>query len=91
MDRPRGVRSDAAGGDRKPFAFLQTESDEDVTQFSPDVHWIAYASNESGNWELYVRPFVGADGQPVTNQTRKWQVSTNGIPTNSGMVRWNPS
>ena len=68
-----------AGGDRKPFAFLQTEFDEDVTQFSPDMRWISYASNESGNWELYVRPFIGADGQPAINQTRKWQVSTNGV------------
>jgi serine/threonine protein kinase len=66
-------------GDRKPFAFLQTGFDEDILQFSPDMHWISYASNESGNWELYIRPFIGADGEPAVGQTRKWQVSTNGV------------
>jgi serine/threonine protein kinase/Tol biopolymer transport system component len=70
--------SNGAGGDRKPFVFLQTEFDEDVTQFSPDMRWLGYISNESGNWELYVRPFMGSDGTPMINQTRKWQVSTNG-------------
>jgi serine/threonine protein kinase len=72
-------------GDRRPFVFLQTGFDEDIIQFSPDMHWIAYASNESGNWELYVRPFIGADGQPAIGQTRKWQVSTNGVLN----CRWN--
>jgi serine/threonine protein kinase/Tol biopolymer transport system component len=79
------LESKGAGGDRKPFAFLQTEFDEDVTQFSPDVRWIAYTSNESGTWELYVRPFIGTDGGPAINQTRKWQVSTNGAV----YTRWN--
>jgi eukaryotic-like serine/threonine-protein kinase len=36
-------------------------------QFSPDAKWIAYSSNENGNWEIYVSPF------PVVNS--KWQVS----------------
>ena len=36
-------------------------------QFSPDGKWIAYSSNETGNWEIYVSPF------PAVNS--KWQVS----------------
>jgi Tol biopolymer transport system component/predicted Ser/Thr protein kinase len=79
---------DPAKGEQEPLVFLQTEFDEDVTQFSPDVHWVAYASNESGNWELYVRPFLGADGHPVVNETRKWQVSTGGMSTNGCTVKW---
>lgn len=39
-------------------------------QFSPDAKWIAYASNESGNWEIYVSPFPDASS--------KWQVSSGG-------------
>ena len=39
-------------------------------QFSPDGRWVAYASNESGNMEIYVAPFPSANG--------KWQVSTGG-------------
>jgi len=38
--------------------------------FSPDSRWIAYASNESGRSEIYV--------VPVDDQSRKWQVSTDG-------------
>ena len=39
-------------------------------QFSPDGRWIAYASNETGNMEVYVSPFPSVDG--------KWQVSNAG-------------
>jgi eukaryotic-like serine/threonine-protein kinase len=75
-------------GDRKPFSFLQTEFEEYLGQFSPDMRWISYGSNESGVWELYVRPFIGEDRKPIMNETRKWQVSTNGISPNH-ISRWN--
>ena len=39
--------------------------------FSPDSRWLAYASTESGQWEVYVRPF------PDVN-AGKWQVSIGG-------------
>jgi len=39
-------------------------------QFSPDGKWIAYSSNETGSWEIYVSPFPHADS--------KWQVSRGG-------------
>ena len=35
-------------GDRKPFKFLATPFDERSETFSPDGHWIAYQSNETG-------------------------------------------
>jgi len=75
-------------GDRTPFPFLQTEFEEYYGQFSPDMRWMSYESNESGTWELYVRPFLGADGKPGTSQTRKWQVSTSGASA-SNINRWN--
>jgi Tol biopolymer transport system component len=53
-------------GEPKPFvnsAFTEAEP-----AFSPDGRWIAYVSNESGSYEVYVRPFPGPGG--------KWQVST---------------
>src|SRR5208282_469137 len=34
-------------GDKKPIPFLRSEFDEDEAQFSPDMRWIAYRSNES--------------------------------------------
>jgi len=39
-------------------------------QISPDGRWVAYASNETGDWEIYVTTFPGAAG--------KWQVSHGG-------------
>ena len=39
--------------------FLQTKSREGAPAFSPDGRWIAYASDESGRNEIYVRPFPG--------------------------------
>ncbi len=39
-------------------------------QFSPDGKWLAYSSNETGSWEVYVTPFP--------NATSKWQVSSGG-------------
>jgi serine/threonine protein kinase len=49
--------SEAAGGDRKPFPYLQTEFDEKHGRFSPDGRWVAYSSNESGRDEVYVQSF----------------------------------
>jgi dipeptidyl aminopeptidase/acylaminoacyl peptidase len=53
-------------GDPKPFvnsAYIEMDP-----AFSPDGRLLAYASNESGSAEVYVRPFPGPGG--------KWQVST---------------
>ena len=64
-------------GDRKPFVFLKTASNEGLgAQFSPDGHLIGYASNESGQNEVYVKPFPGPG--PT------WPVSTAG----GSLVRW---
>jgi eukaryotic-like serine/threonine-protein kinase len=57
-------------GERKPAPFLQTEFNECQGQFSPDGNWVAYASDESGPYEIYVRPFPPAPG--------KWKVSNSG-------------
>jgi eukaryotic-like serine/threonine-protein kinase len=44
-------------GNRKPFPFLETSFVETRGRFSPDGRWIAYASNESGEFEIYVTRF----------------------------------
>ena len=56
--------------DRKPKPFLQTPRNEAVPLISPDGHWLAYNSDESGRYEIYVVPYPGPGG--------KWQVSTEG-------------
>jgi Tol biopolymer transport system component len=57
-------------GDRKPFPLVQTQFDDRIGQFSPDGRWVAYSSNESGRYEVYVIPFPQPSG--------KWQVSSAG-------------
>jgi serine/threonine-protein kinase len=42
-----------------PTVFLATPFAEVLPMFSPDGNWIAYVSNETGQWEVYVRPYPG--------------------------------
>ncbi|NIM98272.1 MAG: hypothetical protein GTO24_09400, partial [candidate division Zixibacteria bacterium] len=46
-------------GDRKPEPFLHSRYNEMHPIFSPDGRWIAYATDESGREEVYVRPYPG--------------------------------
>jgi serine/threonine protein kinase len=56
--------------DGKTTRFLSGPGNQTNGQISPDGKWVAYASDESGNWEIYVTTFPAAVG--------KWQVSTAG-------------
>jgi len=56
--------------DRSDQPFLGSQAVEDAPQFSPDGRWLAYASNESGRREIYVKPYPGPGS--------KWQISTDG-------------
>jgi Tol biopolymer transport system component len=49
-------------GERNPIPLLTTKFNEGQGRFSPDGRYIAYVSNESGTYEVYVRPF-SADGK----------------------------
>jgi serine/threonine-protein kinase len=53
-----------------PEPFLQTPFDERHPSFSPDGRWMAYDSDESGNFQVYVRAFPDKGG--------KWQISGSG-------------
>ena len=46
-------------GKGEPFPVVQTNFDERDGQFSPDGKWIAFESNESGRYEIYLQPFPG--------------------------------
>jgi len=56
--------------DRKAQPILQTPFNESAPRFSPDGRWLAYVSDESGRYEIYVQPYPGPGG--------KWQISTEG-------------
>ncbi|HUI78958.1 MAG TPA: protein kinase [Bryobacteraceae bacterium] len=57
-------------GERKPVAYLQTPFDEEDATLSPDGKWVAYASNESGQPQVYLQ------SMPVTSV--KYQISSEG-------------
>ena len=54
----------------KSSLFLKAPSVFRNGQFSPDGKWVAYASNETGKWEIYVTSFPDARG--------RWQISSGG-------------
>jgi Tol biopolymer transport system component len=58
------------GTPSKPYPWLATPSNELFAKFSPDGRWVAYESDESGRYEIYVAPFPGPGG--------KRQISTGG-------------
>jgi Tol biopolymer transport system component len=63
-------------GDRKPFPVVQSPFRENEPHFSFDGKWLAYDSNESGAFQIYVTSFPALD--------QKVQISTNG----GGQPRW---
>jgi serine/threonine protein kinase/Tol biopolymer transport system component len=65
-----GDTSGGSGQVRKAQPFLRTQFDEAVPRFSPDGRWLAYISNASSRYEIYVQPYPGPGG--------KWQISTEG-------------
>jgi hypothetical protein len=46
-------------GDAGPQVLRETPSGEGAAMFSPNGHWLAYASNESGRSEIYLEPYPG--------------------------------
>jgi eukaryotic-like serine/threonine-protein kinase len=66
------------GGNAKPIPFPTTEFKEIDGRFSPDGHFIAYRSDESGRFELYVRKFTPDLSAAGFSTSGKWQVSYGG-------------
>src|SRR5215472_11352219 len=66
-------------GDRKAQPFLRGPFNQGASQFSPDGHWLAYVSNETGRYEVYVQPYPGPGA--------KHQISTEG----GTEPVWNPN
>ena len=53
---PMDISSSGVRG-AQPQVFRRTRAFEVYPTFSPDGHWLAYGSNESGRWEVYVRSY----------------------------------
>jgi Tol biopolymer transport system component len=68
-----------SGQGHEAHRFSQTRTMDGAPELSPDGHWLAYASEESGQREIYVQAFPGPGG--------RWQVSADG----GNEPRWNPN
>jgi len=66
-------------GDRKPQLVRNGPFQQWQAAVSPDGRWLAFVSDESGRWEVYVTSFPSIQG--------KWQISTD----SGGEVRWAPN
>jgi Tol biopolymer transport system component len=79
---------DGRGSDRSLYLYdlesgssrtlVETPADEMFGVISPDGRWLAYASNESGQWDVYVQGFPEASG--------RWRITTDG----GHQPRWHP-
>jgi serine/threonine-protein kinase len=58
----------------KPEPFLRTAANELEPEFSPDGRWIAYMSDETQRFEVYVRPLLAGG----SSGSGKWLISTGG-------------
>jgi dipeptidyl aminopeptidase/acylaminoacyl peptidase len=56
---------------------MGTEFDESDGRFSPDGKWVAYISNETGEYEIYIK-------STLSGNNRSWRVSTSG----GSLPRW---
>jgi eukaryotic-like serine/threonine-protein kinase len=65
-------------GDHKAYPLISNDFNNTFSQFSPDGHWVAYDSNESGRDEIYAVAFP--------NPTARFQISTAG----GANVQWRP-
>jgi serine/threonine protein kinase len=57
-------------GDQKPRPFMATPALEPMARFSPNGRYVAYQSDETGRFEIYVATFPGPGS--------RWPISQNG-------------
>jgi Tol biopolymer transport system component len=67
---PRDILAVPLSGERKVVPLVTGPNTESLPRLSPDGKWLAYQSNETGRFEIYVRPFPGSGARA--------QVSDNG-------------
>lgn len=67
----RDIWAQRVGTDSMPTRLLASDFDENAITLSPDARWLAYQSDETGEMEIYVRPFPDISAG-------KWTVSLGG-------------
>jgi serine/threonine protein kinase len=80
LDRKRGfdlwaLEIGGNGAEKpRPFEVVQTDFNEGLAQFSPDGRWIAYESDKTGRYEIYLRPFPGPGSDSLVSTAGGTQV-----------------
>ena len=97
----RGDLWSLSPSDTEPRAFAPSRFNESAPAFSPDGRWLAYVSDESNRFEVYVRPFPGPgeehpisiDGglEPVWNRRGRELFFRNANQLMAAEVRYQPS
>ena len=82
-----GTRRDVMAlslADGRVAPIVNTVNNEGYPALSPDGRWLAFQSDDSGHYEVYVQRFEG-----LANGTkRRWQISSDARNGQSGMPRW---
>jgi Tol biopolymer transport system component len=60
---PQSVWALPLNGDRKHIPLIESSSAVDEPHVSHDGRWLAYSSNDTGQWEVYVQPFMRRSGR----------------------------
>lgn len=56
-------------GERTPEPLINTKFNECTPMFSPDGRWLAYSSDSSGQFEVFIRPYPGpGETKPVSTE-----------------------
>ena len=66
---PRDILAVPLTGDRTVVPLVTGPETESMPRLSPDGKWLAYHSNESGRFEIYVRPFPGSGARIQVSDT----------------------
>jgi Tol biopolymer transport system component len=71
---------DLQSSERKPLPVVQSPGNDINARFSPDGKWISYASNESGTYEIFVKPFIPPSEAGSTGEGGKRMISKGSAP-----------
>ncbi len=65
---PRDILAVPLEGEKKILPIVTSPASDQMPRLSPDGKWVAYQTNETGRFEVYVRPFPGAGARtPVSS------------------------
>jgi Tol biopolymer transport system component len=77
-----------ADGSAAPFLVVRTSGDSWGARFSPDLRWVAYMSNESGSFQVYLTRFVSTSAARPEGGLPGGKFQVSSAATDSGFPVW---